>query len=213
MTLNQIISDNFEEIITNLNQEILNFRILRLWKKTNPDWNLIELRDHFWTDAKGKKEFATDLGVEFGKMFELFLPIYLHEKGYDCVPSFNSEGDLILEGKSYELKTGQGDDIQGATHSPKEDKPMNLVQVLWEFDKQQSLNTLLETKGFISMMNLCVLDSVKIIRIGKESKNNSRTTYKFPKEMTDIIVENTVFGRCNRGKSYVVFKKTPIVYF
>lgn len=213
MTLNSIISDNFEEIINEINQEILDFRILKFWKKTNPELTLTELRDSFWTDAKSRAEFSVDLGVEFGKMFELFLPFYLQRKGYDCEPSFNSEGDMVFRKKPFELKTGQGNDIQGATHSPKENKPMNLVQVLWEFNKTSTLTQLLETKAFVSCLNICVLDNVNAISIGEASDNSSRTKLKFPKEMCDVIQESTVFGKCRPGRDYVIFEKTPIVYF
>jgi hypothetical protein len=213
MTLNQIISDNFEEILNEVNREILDFRIVKFWKKINPELTLTQLRDSFWIDTESKKEFSVDLGVEFGKMFELFLPFYLQKKGYDCQSSFTSNGDMIYAKKSIEIKTGQGNDIQGATHSPKEEKPMNLVQVLWEFNKTQTLTQLLETKAFVSKMNLCVLDDVSITRIGTHSENNSRTTFKFPKEMQDVIEESTVFGKCRRGRKHVVFEKTPIAYF
>lgn len=213
MTLNNIISDNFEEIITQINQEILDFRILKFWKKTNPELTLTELRDSFWTDAKSRAEFSVDLGVEFGKMFEIFLPFFIRDKSFDCSPSFNSGGDMIFNNKAYEIKTGQGDSIQGATHSPKEEKPMNLIQVLWEFNKTATLTELLETKAFVSSMNVCVLDNVQITRVGIHSGNNSRTTFKFPVEMYDVIDESMVFGKCTKGTKNVVFKKTPIVYF
>jgi|TARA_B100000073_G_scaffold190403_1_gene157612 hypothetical protein len=212
MTLNQIISDNFEEILNKVNDEILDFRLLKFWKKINPELNIVQLRDSYWTDVKSRAEFSVDLGVEFGKMFELFLPFYLQDKGYDCSPSFNSGGDMIFQGKPYEIKTGQGNDIQGATHSPKEEKPMNLVQVLWEFDKTKNLNELLESKAFIASLNLCVLDDIRINRHGTHSGNNSRTTFKFPKEMHDVIEEAMIFGRCTKGSKNVVFKKTPIAY-
>ena len=213
MTLNQIISDNFEEILNEVNQEILDFRILKFWKKINPELKITELRDSFWTDKKSRAEFSVDLGVEFGKMFELFLPFFLQKKGYDCQPSFNSGGDMIFQGKPYEIKTGQGNDIQGATHSPKEEKPMNLVQVLWEFNKTQSLTELLESKAFVSHLNLCVLDDVQITRMGTHTGNNSRTTFKFPREMYDVIQESMIFGKCSQGTKNVVFKKAPIAYF
>ena len=213
MTLNQIISDNFEEILNEVNQEILDFRVLKFWKKINPELTLVQLRDSFWTDSKSRAEFSVDLGVEFGKMFELFLPFFLQEKGYECQPSFNSGGDMIFRGKPYEIKTGQGNDIQGATHSPKEEKPMNLVQVLWDFNKDVPLTQLLETKAFVANMNLCVLDDIQITRMGTHSGNNSRTTFKFPVEMFSEIQESMVFGRCTKGTKNVVFKKTPIAYF
>jgi len=213
MTLNQIISDNFEEILNEVNQEILDFRIVKFWKKINPELTLTQLRDSFWIDTESKKEFSVDLGVEFGQMFELFLPFYLQKKGYDCQSSFTSNGDMIYAKKSIEIKTGQGNDIQGATHSPKEEKPMNLVQVLWDFNKDVPLTQLLETKAFVSSMNLCVLDDIRITRMGTHTGNNSRTTFKFPVEMFTEIQESMVFGRCTKGTKNVVFKKTPIAYF
>lgn len=213
MTLNNIISDNFEEIIAQINQEILDFRILKFWKKTNPELTITELRDSFWTDVKSRAEFSVDLGVEFGKMFEIFLPFFIGDKGFNCNPSFNSGGDMLFNNKAYEIKTGQGVSIQGATHSPKEEKPMNLVQVLWQFNKTSTLTELLETKAFVSCMNLCVLDDVLITRMGTHSGNNSRTTFKFSKEMYDVVEESMVFGKCRRGRDYVIFEKTPIVYF
>jgi hypothetical protein len=90
---------------------------------------------------------------------------------------------------------------------------MNLIQVLWEFNKTSTLTQLLETKAFVSSMNVCVLDNVQITRVGTHSGNNSRTTFKFPVEMYDVIDESMVFGKCTKGTKNVVFKKTPIVYF
>ena len=175
MTLNSIISDNFEEIITQVNQEILDFRILKFWKKTNPELTITELRDSFWTDAKSRAEFSVDLGVEFGKMFEIFLPFFIRDKGFDCSPSFNSGGDMIFNNKAYEIKTGQGDSIQGATHSPKEEKPMNLIQVLWEFNKTSTLTELLETKAFVSSMTDDQIQSINL-RAAESSKYLSEQT-------------------------------------
>jgi len=207
------LTDNFGEIIEELNKEILNFRIVRFWQKINPSLTLTQLRDAYWQDAKSRSEFGVDLGVEFGKMFEMFLPFFLNEKGYACEPCFNSSGDMKFEGETKEIKTGTGGNIQGSTHSTgKETKPISMVQVLWEMNKETPLSELLQTKAFIKAINICVVDSISIERKGEHTDNNSRTTFSFTNKNFDALSDGLVFGRCRKGTKNVIFEKTQIVY-
>ena len=121
-SIKSALSTHVSEVVEDMNKELLNDRIVSFWGKVAPELTLRQLVDTYWKDTKS--EFAVDLGVTFGKIFELYLPFKLKSLGYDVEPQFSSSGDMIEntpQGKIYwELKTGRGKFIQGATHSPKE---------------------------------------------------------------------------------------------
>ena len=146
--IKKVISDNISEIIADMNKELLQDRIIRFWGKVDSSLTLNQLVNQYWND-ESKSEFFVDLGVSFGKTFEVYLPFKLQELGCTVLPKFSSAGDFIEiigdDIKPWEIKTGQGTHIQGATHSPKEKKSLNLVQVLWTPVKDKSLDEILET--------------------------------------------------------------------
>ena len=57
---------------------------------------------------------------------------------------------------TWEIKTGRGKFIQGATHSPKEKSALNLIQVLWDCHWDKTLDDILADRKFISEINICV---------------------------------------------------------
>ena len=118
-SIKTLIRENINDIINDLNEELLLDRIVRFWRRNDEDLTLRQFVNKYWED---KSEFAVDLGVSFGKIFEFYLPNKLQELGCDITPTFTSKGDM-KEGETYwEIKTGRGKFIQGATHSPKEKK-------------------------------------------------------------------------------------------
>lgn len=206
-----IFEENIVEIIEDLNAELLQDRIINFWKKVGAHLTLTELVDTYWGEVKS--EFAVDLGVTFGKIFELYLPFKLQSLGYNVKPQFSSAGDMIEEFAGsdiyWELKTGRGDFIQGATHSPKEKGAMNLIQVLWDCHWDKSLNEIMETGEFISVINVCVFESTTVNSVGEHSDNNSRTTLKFTRDRYDDCVEACVYGKIKQNRVNVGFVKTP----
>ena len=97
MTIKSILIENLNEIISDMNEELLNDRIVRFWKRNDEDLTLREFVNKYWED---KSEFAVDLGVSFGKIFEFYLPNKLQELGCDITPKFTSKGDM-LEGETH----------------------------------------------------------------------------------------------------------------
>ena len=71
MSIKSILSENLNEIISDMNEELLNDRIIRFWKRNDEDLTLRQFVNKYWED---KSEFAVDLGVSFGKIFEFYLP-------------------------------------------------------------------------------------------------------------------------------------------
>ena len=206
-----IFEENIVEIIEDLNAELLQYRIINFWKKVGAHLTLTELVDTYWGEVKS--EFAVDLGVTFGKIFELYLPFKLQSMGYNVKPRFSSAGDMIEElkqgEKHWELKTGRGKFIQGATHSPKEKGKMNLIQVLWDCHWDKSLNEIMETGEFISVINVCVFEDTTVNSIGEHSNNNSRTTLQFTADRYEDCVEACVYGTIKKNRVNVAFQKTP----
>ena len=213
--LKSIIKEHINEIIVDMNEELLNDRIVRFWKRNDEDLTLRQFVDKYWED---KSEFAVDLGVSFGKIFEFYLPNKLQELGCDITPTFTSKGDMLENGvsgtsilykwrKNWEIKTGRGKFIQGATHSPKEKSALNLIQVLWDCYWDKTLNEILVDRKFISEINICVFDNIVVDSVGEHSNNNSRTTLQFRKDRFDECVDACVYGSIKKNRVNVGFVK------
>ena len=213
--LKSIIKEHINEIIVDMNEELLNDRIVRFWKRNDEDLTLRQFVDKYWED---KSEFAVDLGVSFGKIFEFYLPNKLQELGCDITPTFTSKGDMLENGvsgtsilykwrKNWEIKTGRGKFIQGATHSPKEKSALNLIQVLWDCYWDKTLDSILFNRKFISEINICVFDNIVVDSVGEHSNNNSRTTLQFRKDRFDECVDACVYGSIKKNRVNVGFVK------
>jgi len=205
MTIKQFFIDNQSEIITDLNNELFDERIFKFWRRVGSHLTLREVMNTYWIDTKA--EFCVDLGVMFGKMFELYLPFKLQEAGYDVEPCFSSQGDMKNGDTYWEIKTGRGKFIQGATHSPKEKSSMNLIQVLWDCEWDKSLDEIEQDGKFISVINICVFRDVTPHSIGKHSDNNSRTTLRFTCEDYDTCNDACVIGSIKKNRVNVGFTK------
>ena len=214
-SIKTLIRENINDIINDLNEELLSDRILRFWDKVNImerdskpyGYTLDELMCTYWVGKKARSEFAVDLGVTFGKITELYLPFKLKSLGCNVVPIFTSEGDMKELEKFWEIKTGRGKFIQGATHSPKEKSSLNLIQVLWDCYWDKTLDSILFNRKFISELNICVFDNIVVDSIGEHSNNNSRTTLQFKRDRFDECVDACVYGSIKKNRVNVGFVK------
>ena len=214
-SIKTLIRENINDIVNDLNEELLQDRIVRFWDKVNimdrdikpHGYTLDELVTKHWGV---RSEFTVDLGVTFGKVFELYLPFKLKSLGCNVVPTFTSQGDM-KEGETYwEIKTGRGKFIQGATHSPKEKNALNLIQVLWDCHWDITLAELKHDRKFIKEMNICVFNDIIVDSVGEHSDNNSRTTLQFKKDRFDECVDACVYGRIKKNRINVAFIKESV---
>ena len=205
--LKSILKEHINEIIVDMNEELLNDRIIRFWKKNDEDLTLRQFVDKYWED---KSEFAVDLGVSFGKIFEFYLPNKLQELGCDITPTFTSKGDMLEGETNWEIKTGRGKFIQGATHSPKEKSALNLIQVLWDCHWDKTLDDILADRKFISEINICVFHNIIVDSIGEHSNNNSRTTLQFKNNRYSECLDACVFGSIKQNRVNVGFVKESV---
>ena len=214
-SIKTLIRENINDIVNDLNEELLQDRIVRFWDKVNTidrnikpyGYTLDELVTKHWGV---RSEFTVDLGVTFGKVFELYLPFKLMSLGCNVVPTFTSKGDM-KEGETYwEIKTGRGKFIQGATHSPKEKNALNLIQVLWDCHWDLTLAELKHDRKFIKEMNICVFNDIIVNSVGEHSDNNSRTTLQFKKDRFDECVNACVYGRIKQNRINVAFIKETV---
>ena len=209
--IKEVIRDNIKDIVSEMNEEMFRSLTLRWWKKKGSHRTLEEHRDTYWADKGAITEFGTDLSVSFGKAFELLLPDKLNELGCkDVQPRFTSKGDMIDGVMSWENKTGQGKFVQGSTHSPKEKKPLNLIQFLWAPYKDKSLDDILKDRRFIYSLNVCVFENIKVDSIGTHSNNNSRTAIRIRKENIEVAKDACVYGDLKKNPKYVGFEKVEV---
>ncbi len=217
-SIKTLIRENINDIINDLNEEILSDRILRFWDKVNImerdskpyGYTLDELMCTYWVGKKARSEFAVDLGVTFGKITELYLPFKLKSLGCNVVPIFTSEGDMKELEKFWEIKTGRGKFIQGATHSPKEKKPLNLIQILWDCHWNKTLAEIKHDRKFIKQLNICVFDDIIVDSIGEHSDNNSRTQLVFRNHLYNECVDACVYGTIKKNTKNVGFVKESV---
>ena len=205
--IKSVLREHISEIIDDMNEELLQDRIIRFWKRNNSHLTLRQFVDTYWED---KSEFAVDLGVSFGKIFEFYLPCKLQELGYNVIPTFTSKGDMIENDISWEIKTGRGKFIQGATHSPKEKSALNLIQVLWDCHWDKTLDDILADRKFISEINICVFHNIIVDSIGEHSNNNSRTTLQFKNNRYSECLDACVFGSIKQNRVNVGFIKESV---
>ena len=205
--IKSVLREHISEIIDDMNEELLQDRIIRFWKRNNSHLTLKQFVDTYWED---KSEFAVDLGVSFGKIFEFYLPCKLQELGYNVIPTFTSKGDMIENDISWEIKTGRGKFIQGATHSPKEKSALNLIQVLWDCHWDKTLDDILSDRKFISEINICVFHNIIVDSIGEHSNNNSRTTLQFKNNRYSECLDACVFGSIKQNRVNVGFVKESV---
>ena len=214
-SIKTLIRENINDIVNDLNEELLQDRIVRFWDKVNImdrdikpyGYTLDELVTKHWGV---RSEFTVDLGVTFGKVFELYLPFKLKSLGCNVVPTFTSKGDM-KEGETYwEIKTGRGKFIQGATHSPKEKNALNLIQVLWDCHWDLTLAELKRDRKFIKEMNICVFNDIIVDSVGEHSDNNSRTTLQFRRDRFDECVDACVYGSIKQNSVNVAFVKESV---
>ena len=205
--IKSVLREHISEIIDDMNEELLQDRIIRFWKRNNSHLTLRQFVDTYWED---KSEFAVDLGVSFGKIFEFYLPCKLQELGYNVIPTFTSKGDMIENDISWEIKTGRGKFIQGATHSPKEKSALNLIQVLWDCHWDKTLDDILADRKFISEINICVFHNIIVDSIGEHSNNNSRTTLQFKNNRYSECLDACVFGSIKQNRINVGFVKESV---
>lgn len=217
-SIKTLIRENINDIINDLNEELLSDRILRFWDKVNImerdskpyGYTLDELMCTYWVGKKARSEFAVDLGVTFGKITELYLPFKLKSLGCNVVPIFTSEGDMKEVEKFWEIKTGRGKFIQGATHSPKEKKPLNLIQILWDCHWNKTLAEIKHDRKFIKQLNICVFDDIIVDSIGEHSDNNSRTQLVFRNHLYNECVDACVYGTIKKNTKNVGFVKESV---
>ena len=217
-SIKTLIRENINDIINDLNEELLSDRILRFWDKVNImerdskpyGYTLDELMCNYWVGKKARSEFAVDLGVTFGKITELYLPFKLKSLGCNVVPIFTSEGDMKELEKFWEIKTGRGKFIQGATHSPKEKKPLNLIQILWDCHWNKTLAEIKHDRKFIKQLNICVFDDIIVDSIGEHSDNNSRTQLVFRNHLYNECVDACVYGTIKKNTKNVGFVKESV---
>jgi hypothetical protein len=209
MTVKQFFKERTtSHLLPELNEELLQDRIIRFWQRVGSHLTLSQLVEKYWGETKS--EFCVDLGVTFGKITELYLPFAMMQAGLDTTPSFSSSGDVLVDDIHWEIKTGRGGFIQGATHSPKEKSEMNLIQILWDCHWDKTLDEILEDRQFIKELNICVFEGVVVNSVGQHSDNNSRTTLQFKRHMIDECIDACVYGAIKQNRINIKFVKEPV---
>mgnify|MGYP001172236741 CR=1 FL=1 len=96
----------------------------------------ISLNEQWPDDTIDKSQKTGMITVRLGELFEEATYEVLKAAGLDVKRKADSGGDITINGKPWEIKTTQGDDIQGATHSSQ--KPPRYIMIKYNLDYLQS---------------------------------------------------------------------------
>ena len=154
-----------------------------------------------WEDGSIDKSQKTGLiTVRIAELFEEGFYRVLSSKGVDIRRAANEKGDFIIDGKPWEMKTTQGDKMQGATHSSSKESRYIMIKYKLDYDRKLSENN----------QNLFIDYGVWLSEniedqwwYGNPTRNNSRTTLNVPSEKSDSIV--SVIGEVKKNKKYCKF--------
>ena len=165
--------------------------------------NELSLNEYYPDSENVKSQKTGGITARLSELFEEAVFEMLKEAGLVKVKrKANSEGDITINGKSWEIKTTQGDNMQGATHSAR--KPPRYIKIKYKLDYDKSLS-LDDNEGLFIEYGVWISDSIQPSWWhGKATKSNSRTTLKVPIESGSEI--NTIIGDINyspkNGRKY-----------
>ena len=152
-----------------------------------------------WPDETIDKSQKTGLiTVRLAELFEEGVYETLKEAGLSVKRKADSGGDITINDRAWEIKTTQGDDMQGATHSAQKPPRYILIKYKLDYDKALSLEG---NRGLILEYGIWVSEAIdNNWWVGTASKNNSRTTLRIPVNSGGKI--NTVIGGINDDPSH-----------
>ena len=152
-----------------------------------------------WPDDTIDKSQKTGLiTVRLGELFEEATYEVLGDAAVNVKRKADSGGDITIGVHAWEIKTSQGDDIQGATHSSQKPPCYIMIKYKLDYDKPLSLEN---NEGLIIEFGVWTSESIDSSWWhGEASGNNSRTTLKIPIEDGGVI--ETVIGELNDSDNH-----------
>lgn len=163
------------ELIFELNVEIGFCPILR---NLNREKNCGVIEDKPVTFRQLGNEDRNEVFVYLGRILESVITCQLAKGGFDVKKDRSSSGDLAINKKLWEIKGTSGDNSwTGSTHaSRKEDQKMDFIGVKYGLNEDINVFDIFEGKAkLLDEIFIGVFESIELIRMGKETANNSRT--------------------------------------
>ena len=182
------------ELIYELNVEIGFCPILRNLNREKK-YNVIE--DKPITFRQLGTEDRNEVFVYLGRILESVITCQLAKGGFDVKKDRSSSGDLTVSSKIWEIKGTSGDNSwTGSTHaSKKEDQKMDFIGV--KYGLNEDINVFDIFTGEAKLLDeifIGVFESIELIRMGKETANNSRTQLLIGVDSYDQFKNQVAWG-------------------
>ena len=147
-----------------------------------------------------KSQKTGGVTVRFSELFEHCLEELYSEYGLDTLRKADSNSDFVVNNRNFELKTTQGDNFQGATHSSSKCDDYVLIQYKLDWDKKLSLDN---NEGLITDLFVALYDGLdNKWWCGQPTSNNSRTTLKIPSESYDEYKDKEIIGSLKQNPKF-----------
>lgn len=171
-----------------------------------PILNNNSLNEQWPDDTIDKSQKTGLITVRIAELFEEGFYRVLSSKGVDIRRAANEKGDFIIDGKPWEMKTTQGDKMQGATHSSSKDSRYIMIKYKLDYDKKLSENN----SGLFVDYGVWLSEEIQNEWwSGQATNNNSRTVLNVPYDKYDSIV--SVIGEVKVNRKYCKFINESIV--
>ena len=148
--------------------------------------NNLSINEEWPDDTIDKSQKTGMITTALSQLFEKSVERMLKEAHVNVKPKADSEGDITINGEPWEIKTSQGDNIQGATHSAQ--KPPRYIMIKYKLDYDKALS-LENNDGLIIEYGVWVSESIQPFWwSGEATNNNSRTILRVPTDNVDEII-------------------------
>lgn len=184
------------QIVQELNDEITFCPILRNLQREK-DAGVIDTDSIKFRDLG--KEDRNEVFVYLGRILESVLTCKLTESDYNFVVKKDrtSSGDVTINEIVWEIKGTSGDNSwTGSTHATKkEDESMNFIGVRYGLNEDINVFDIFDGKSvLLGKLFIGVFEKINLIRNGKETKNNSRTSLLISVDDYDKVKNQVAWG-------------------
>ena len=211
-TIDQVLENKeiIDEIVSTLNEEVKNSYVFSAINRQK-EMSLSDISDMKFSDLT--KEEKEGVSIVLGRILESVIPFILARQGMEVRVDRNSDGDMVVDGKTWEIKGTVGTTgWQGSTHSTKkEDNVINFVGAVYGINPDVLITDILDgTENVVSSFLMGAWAGLDFARMGEATSSNSRTMLKLPASEINNLYSGLICGNMEAKAKWITFKPTSV---
>ena len=211
-TIDQVLENKeiIDEIVSTLNEEVKNSYVFSAINRQK-EMSLSDISDMKFSDLT--KEEKEGVSIVLGRILESVIPFILARQGMEVRVDRNSDGDMVVDGKTWEIKGTVGTTgWQGSTHSTKkEDNVINFVGAVYGINPDVLITDILDgTENVVSSFLMGAWAGLDFTRMGEATSSNSRTMLKLPASEINNLYSGLIVGNMVAKAKWITFTPTNV---